>query len=186
MADADIVLLVLDNSEPLSDDDRQLLEEVPAGRRLIALNKSDLAHRLEEGAKARLAESQGAAGAQQEVVNGSGVAADASFFLHDAVSISALTGEGLDELREKIFQYLSGDSAAERDDLLVTDARQQQAIRTALNELEQARTLIIEGELEEIILLKLHAALTSLGDITGETLTDDILGQIFSTFCIGK
>jgi tRNA modification GTPase len=159
IADADIVLLIMDNSEPLSADDRQLLEEVPVERRIIALNKSDLAHKL-----ARQGEAE----------------------LREALPISAVTGEGLDELRERIFRYLSGDAAIERDDLLITDARQQQAVRAALSALEQARNLILEGELEEIILLKLHAALTSLGDITGETLTDDILEQIFSTFCIGK
>lgn len=159
IADADIVLLILDNSESLSDDDQQLLAELPVERRMIALNKSDLAHRLEENP------------------------GDA---LQDAVRLSALTGEGLEQLRENIFHQLSGDLSIERDDLLITDARQQQAVQQALEQAEQARDLIIEGELEEVILLKLHAALNALGDITGETLTDDILNQIFSTFCIGK
>jgi tRNA modification GTPase len=165
IADADIVLLVLDNSENLTQDDKQLLEEVPVERRIIALNKSDLARKLE---------TSGADG-QSQAQNFS-----------EAVSISAVTGAGLEQLRDKIFHYLSGDVATERDDLLITDARQQQAVRIALEQLEAARDLIVEGELEEIILLKLHTALTALGDITGETLTDDILGQIFSTFCIGK
>ena len=159
IADADIVLLVLNNSELLSDDDRRLLAEVPAERRIIALNKTDIGARLSE-------------------------TNDES--LRDAVSLSALTGTGLDDLRQRIFNHLSGDAAIERDDILVTDARQQQAIRAALAELTEARDLIVIGELEEIILLKLHAGLTALGQITGETLMDDILGQIFSTFCIGK
>jgi tRNA modification GTPase len=159
IADADIVLLVLDNSQALSEDDRCLLAEVPVERRIIALNKTDIGARLSETADESLSE---------------------------AVSISALTGNGLDALRQRIFTHLSGDAAIERDDLLVTDARQQQAIRAALAELTEARDLIVMGELEEIILLKLHAGLTALGQITGETLMDDILGQIFSTFCIGK
>ncbi len=159
IADADVVLLVLDNSESLNADDKQLLQELPVERRIVALNKSDLAQRLTEKADEAL---------------------------KDRVILSALTGAGLDELREKIFQQLSGDLSVERDDMLVTDARQQQAVRLALEQAEQARDLIIEGELEEIILLKLHAALNALGDITGETLTDDILNQIFSTFCVGK
>jgi tRNA modification GTPase len=171
IADADIVLLILDNSESLSDDDIKLFEEVPVEHSIIALNKSDLAHQLAEGVKDLSADAQASAMAQR---------------LAEAVSISALTGAGFDQLREKIFKSLSGDAATERDDLLITDARQQGAIGTALEQLAAARDLIIEGELEEIILLKLHTALTALGDITGETLTDDILGQIFSTFCIGK
>jgi tRNA modification GTPase len=171
IADADLVLLILDNSESLREDDKQLLEEVPVERCIIALNKSDLAHQLAEGANHMPADPQASAGADR---------------LAEAVSISALTGAGLQSLREQIFKYLSGDAAPERDDLLITDARQQQAIGTALEQLQTARRLMMEGELEEIILLKLHAALTALGDITGETLTDDILNQIFSTFCIGK
>ena len=66
------------------------------------------------------------------------------------------------------------------------DARQHAAVMQAIAHLNEARDLMIQRELEEIILLKLHGALQSLGEITGETLTDDILGQIFSTFCIGK
>jgi tRNA modification GTPase len=69
---------------------------------------------------------------------------------------------------------------------MITDARQHAALRRSLEQATEARDLIIQGELEEIILLKLHGALQSLGEITGETLTEEILGQIFSTFCVGK
>jgi tRNA modification GTPase len=171
IADADIVLLILDNSESLTEDDKRLLEEVPVERRIIALNKSDIACRLATFAVEMAAEVQPSTRTQE---------------IGQAVAISAVTGAGFEQLREMIFSYLSGDTASERDDLLITDARQQQAVRAALEQLLAARQLIIEGELEEIILLKLQTALTALGDITGETLTDDILGQIFSTFCIGK
>ncbi|HTF37673.1 MAG TPA: tRNA uridine-5-carboxymethylaminomethyl(34) synthesis GTPase MnmE, partial [Blastocatellia bacterium] len=74
----------------------------------------------------------------------------------------------------------------ERDDIMLTDARQHAAIQRAIELLNDARELVTLGELEEIILLRLHGALVALGEITGETLTEDILGQIFSTFCIGK
>jgi tRNA modification GTPase len=69
---------------------------------------------------------------------------------------------------------------------MITDARQHSALKRAIAELGGARELMLEGELEEVILIKLHGALVALGEITGETLTNDILGQIFSTFCIGK
>jgi tRNA modification GTPase len=69
---------------------------------------------------------------------------------------------------------------------MITDARQHAAVERAIEQLSSARDLMIQGELEEIILLRLHGALAALGEITGETLTDDILGQIFSTFCVGK
>ncbi|HWX40117.1 MAG TPA: tRNA uridine-5-carboxymethylaminomethyl(34) synthesis GTPase MnmE, partial [Blastocatellia bacterium] len=61
-----------------------------------------------------------------------------------------------------------------------------QAMVSAVDQLRDARTLMDAGELEEIVLLRLRGALAALGEITGETLNEDILGQIFSTFCIGK
>ena len=161
IADADISLLVLDASEPLTDDDIKLLNDVPDERRIIAFNKTDLLGSLKPGFLEP--------GEQTEVI-----------------SISALTGGGFDELTGRIFLRLAGDAAAERDDIMITDARQHAAVKNALEHLSSALNLMGEGELEEIILLKLGGALTALGEITGETLTDDILGQIFATFCVGK
>jgi tRNA modification GTPase len=69
---------------------------------------------------------------------------------------------------------------------MLTDARQHAAVRKSVEQLSDARELICKDELEEIVLLWLRGALVSLGEITGETLNEDILAQIFSTFCIGK
>jgi tRNA modification GTPase len=159
IADADISLVILDGSVPVSDEDLRLLDHVPEERRLLALNKSDLPRVLAPSA-----------------LDGRG----------EQINISALSGEGFDQLTERIFLRLSGDTGVERDDLMITDARQHAALRRAVDQAIEARDLMIQGELEEIILLKLHGTLASLGEITGETLTEDILGQIFSTFCIGK
>ena len=104
----------------------------------------------------------------------------------DAIHISALTGSGFDQLATAMLERLSGDAASERDDIMITDARQHTATRRTIEQLEDARGLIIQGEFEEVILLRLRGALSSLGEVTGETLTEDILNEIFSTFCIGK
>ena len=157
IADADISLLVLDASEPLNADDIALLNYLSQERRIVALNKTDLPIRLK-----------------------------ASSTPSETLRISALTGEGFDLLTETILARLAGDTASERDDIMLTDARQHAAVQGAIDQLREASELIRTGELEEIVLLRLRGALSSLGDITGETLTDDILGQIFSTFCIGK
>lgn len=167
IADADISLLVLDASSPFGREDLELLDSVPEARRIIALNKTDLPNLLDE----QIFDETGVHFAQWQ---------------DNVVSISALTGSGFDELTAKLFEQLAGDAAAERDDIMLTDARQHAAIRKAVELLDDARELMIQRELEEIILLRLHAALVALGEITGETLTEDILGQIFSTFCIGK
>ncbi|MFL6215212.1 MAG: tRNA uridine-5-carboxymethylaminomethyl(34) synthesis GTPase MnmE [Blastocatellia bacterium] len=161
IADADITLLVLDASEPLTEDDRQLLGDVPSARRLVAMNKTDLPMCIDSRALAEVVES-------------------------DVLTLSAVIGEGFEELIKAILARLSGDAALERDDIMITDARQHAAVTQAIAQIDKARDLMIERELEEIILLNLHSALQSIGEISGETLTDDILGQIFSTFCIGK
>ncbi len=161
IADADISLLVLDASEPLTDDDITLLNYVPEHRRIIVFNKIDLLGNLHPGFL------------------------EPTRFV-EVISISALTGEGFDKLIDTLFNRLSGEVAGERDGIMITDARQHQAILRAVSQLETAREMINQGELEEVVLLKLHGALFSLGEVTGETLTEEILGRIFSTFCIGK
>jgi tRNA modification GTPase len=158
IADADISLLILDGSEPLTDDDLGLLQHLSADRRLVAVNKTDLPRKLEA----------------DPTNNG------------ELICISALTGDGFELLTERIFHRLAGADATERDDIMLTDARQHQAIKRAIEDLREAGQMMRLRELEEIVLLKLRGALASLGEITGETLTEDILGQIFSTFCIGK
>lgn len=160
IADADISLLVLDASQPLTDDDLNLMKHLPPERRIIALNKTDLPATFDAAS----------------IPAGGG----------EVISISALTGDGFELLTGKVFERLSGDTSTERDDIMLTDARQHAAVRNAIEQLSDASEMMRSRELEEIVLLKLRAALSSLGEITGETLTDDILGQIFSTFCIGK
>jgi tRNA modification GTPase len=167
IADADISLLVFDASSRLQREDIQLLESVLEARRIIALNKIDLPNLLDE----QLYEETGMHLGEWQ---------------NNVVSISALTGCGFDDLTAKVFERLSGDASAERDDIMLTDARQHAAVQKAIEQLSEAREMMSRRELEEIILLRLHGALSALGEITGETLTEDILGQIFSTFCIGK
>lgn len=167
IADADISLLVLDASRPLERHNVELIDSVPESNRIIALNKIDLTNFLD-----------------QELHAQTGVHLDELY--ENVVCISALTGSGFEELTSKIFERLSGNAATERDDIMLTDARQHAAVQRAIEQLQDARELLILGELEEIILLRLHAALAACGELTGETLTEDILGQIFSTFCIGK
>jgi tRNA modification GTPase len=164
MAASAITLIVLDSSEPLSPDDLNLLDQIEAEARMVVLNKCDLPRKIDGGA-----------------LNVSGASG-----LADILNVSALTGDGFDTLTGSIFQRLAGSNAVERDDVMITDARQHQAIVSAVDQLRDARTLMAAGELEEIVLLRLRGALAALGEITGETLTEDILGQIFSTFCIGK
>ncbi len=160
IADADIVMVVLDGAEKFSQDDLTILGTVSVERRILAINKSDLPQRLDV-----------------QIESLSNV---------EWTRISALTGDGFDLLTDRIFKRLAGSDASERDDVMLTDVRQYTAVRTAIEQLAEAQEMIRKRELEEIVLLRLRGALSAIGEITGETLTEDILNQIFSTFCIGK
>jgi tRNA modification GTPase len=160
IADADMSLTVLDGSEPLTPDDHALLEAVSSEKRVLLVNKTDLPRKLDLDALSKDGDAP--------------------------VMASALTGEGFEQLTGALFQRLCGGHATERDDIMLTDARQHQAVERTLSRVSDARSLLTQREHEEIVLLRLREALDCLGEITGETLTEDILSQIFSSFCIGK
>ena len=103
----------------------------------------------------------------------------------NVVHLSALTGEGLDDLIAGILAPF-GDVDSEAVGLLITDSRHYDLLRRTQASLENSVELFSRSASEEIVLVGLHSALQFLGEITGETTTDDILAEIFSTFCIGK
>ena len=158
MSDADLVLVVLDGVEEIGPSDHELLSRTENARRLVVRNKSDLP--------------------------GFGAAASCVEELQ-AINVSARTGEGLATLRSAILATLSS-NGNEADSLLITNARHYDLLCSAQRELEAARAALHERHSEELVLVPLHNALRFLGQITGETTTEDILSEIFATFCIGK
>lgn len=103
----------------------------------------------------------------------------------DCINVSARTGEGLTTLRSAILASLHN-NGVEDGSLLITNARHYDLLCNTRRELETARSALREGHSEELVLAPLHNALRFLGQITGETTTEDILSEIFATFCIGK
>ncbi|HEX7334528.1 MAG TPA: tRNA uridine-5-carboxymethylaminomethyl(34) synthesis GTPase MnmE [Pyrinomonadaceae bacterium] len=101
------------------------------------------------------------------------------------INVSARTGEGLTALRSAILESLHN-NGVEDGSLLITNARHYDLLCSTQRELEAARSALREGHSEELVLAPLHNALRFLGQITGETTTEDILSEIFATFCIGK
>ncbi len=100
-------------------------------------------------------------------------------------AVSAKTGAGLADLRAAIIAPFANNDAT-HSGLLITDARHHDLLRRAHDELSSSAQLLEQRASEELILVGLHNALRYLGQITGETTTEDILTQIFTTFCIGK
>ena len=101
------------------------------------------------------------------------------------MDVSALSNTGLDELRAAIISAIGLHEATDAA-LLVTDARQHDLLERAVAEVQSSEELLNQGASEELILVGLHNALRFVGEITGETTSDQILGEIFATFCIGK
>ena len=223
LADAALVLVVLDATQPLNEEEHRLLAAVEGRPAIVALNKSDLlpavphspvseqaAGLLDAKPRSHLtrqaAEKLAALGRHESVSatvaaessrtsvtegNLSPCAseipvspANSSRVTLPVLSTSALTGEGISALRERILTLATGGAAAEPG--LLTNLRQHQAVSTALSALADASKANAGSIPHEMILLDLYRALWALDSLTGQTTPDDILSLIFSTFCIGK
>lgn len=106
--------------------------------------------------------------------------------VENAVAVSALTGEGIAELRRAIIDAIAPQGRIEQDGGFITSLRHEMLLKESRDALEQARSAVTHGIPHEMLLLDLYAALRPIDAITGATTADDILNRIFSTFCIGK
>lgn len=105
---------------------------------------------------------------------------------YDGIAVSALTGEGVEELRRRIGESIDAGGDIAQESGFITSLRHEQFLRECLEGLHHARAAVEQRIPHEMLLLDLYAALRPLDAITGATTADDILNRIFSTFCIGK
>ncbi|MFA5375320.1 MAG: tRNA uridine-5-carboxymethylaminomethyl(34) synthesis GTPase MnmE [Dehalococcoidia bacterium] len=154
---ADFILLVIDASIPLCNTDKEVIDLLAGKSVLIAANKSDLKKRV-----------------------------DLDNIPHEIVYISALTGEGINQLEGKMVEYVLGGKASSCDTLLVSNPRHKACLEQAIMHLDQALTSIDSQIPDDFVTIDLTSALDALGEITGETVNDELLEIIFSNFCIGK
>ena len=159
LADADLVLVVLDASQPASPEDEKLLGQTQNNPAILVLNKIDLA----------TAETPDPGGQSRPLIR-----------------VSALMGEGIAELRAEILRHIGGETGAQAESGFLTNVRHQGLVRDSLVALQVAAKAVNGKVPHEMLLLDLYNALRPLDAITGATTTDDILNLIFSTFCIGK
>ena len=158
LADADLVLVVLDSSQPVGEEDGQLLERVGQRPGILVENKADIT-------------------SSRFVVPGSQLR---------RVRTSAVTSEGIAELRAEILRQVGGERVGRGETGFLTNARHQGLVRDSLAALDAAVTAVGMGVPHEMLLLDLYNALRPLDEITGATSHDHILNLIFSRFCIGK
>jgi tRNA modification GTPase len=157
MAEADLVLLVLDATQPLEFEDEEIIEALADRPFLIVINKKDLF-------------------SARPLSNRSP---------RPTLETSALTGSGIPELRRAILSRLTKESPA-TETALLTNLRQQQAVSTTIHALLRAQDATTAAIPHEMILLDLYEALHALDTLTGTTTINDVLNLVFSKFCIGK
>ena len=159
LADADLVLVVFDASQNLVTEDNLLLRQVQGRPAIVVGNKCD----LESSSEWSMTSGQFA-----------------------SVQVSALTGQGIGELRTEILRHIGGETGAQAESGFLTNVRHQGLVQESLTALEAASNAVTGRIPHEMLLLDLYNALRPLDAITGATTTDDILNLIFSKFCIGK
>jgi tRNA modification GTPase len=157
MDDADLVMVVLDGTTDGGPEELKILSRTSGRQRIVVVNKCDLELFQRVNDCNR---SQG-------------------------IKVSAQTGAGFDDLRSAILEVLNSKDL-DSGGLLITNARHHDLLLHTQHELNSAISSLHDRRSEEIVLAPLHNALKFLGEITGETTTEDILSEIFSTFCIGK
>jgi tRNA modification GTPase len=159
LADADLVLVVFDASQNVAKEDNELLRQVQGRPAIVVGNKCDL----------------------ESSSQWSGTSGQ-----FPSVQVSALTGQGIGELRTEILRHIGGETGAQAECGFLTNVRHQGLVQESLVALEAASNAVTGRIPHEMLLLDLYNALRPLDAITGATTTDDILNLIFSKFCIGK
>jgi tRNA modification GTPase len=159
--EADLVLLVQDGESGAEEGDRRAWREVTGRPYVVVQNKSDLRRDW------RVAEEIGAGSL-------------------GCVRVSALTGEGMEELADLVASVVVPGGGPGRDRAMVTSLRQKACLEAALKRLRKARGALVEGLSEEFASYEVVRCLEAMGELTGETTPEDILNRIFSSFCIGK
>lgn len=160
---ADFIIMVLDGSSELDKNDIKVLKKGEVKNHIVVVNKTDLDRKLDEDALKK-------------------------YTTEDRiVYTSAKTLTGLEELKEKIYGLITNNqNLAESSELYLTDIRHKRALEKAKDHLKTFIETVNQGKQLEIMSIELRQTLDYLGEITGEVTTEDILGKIFSKFCIGK
>jgi len=161
--ESEFVLVVLDQSTELDALDRKILKTAAKKKHLVVVNKMDLEEKFERSKLRRILGEK------------------------KPVETSALAKEGIEQLRQVMFETLVGSPrVSDASELVLTNLRHKKSMEKACNQLRMFLELLERNEYPEILSIELRNSMNSLGEITGEVTTEDLLGRIFSRFCIGK
>lgn len=158
--EAELVLLLLDATVGITEEDKILIENVKSKNHLILVNKID------SGAKV----------SKENFVDE----------MDKVIEISVKNGEGLDLLEDKIEEKFNLKQIDTDNDVMITNARHQELIFKAEKGLKHALESVVAGIPVDMISIDIQEAVQNLGEITGETVSDEVISGIFSKFCLGK
>ena len=160
--DADLIIAIFDSSKDLTDEDKEILDIIKNKTAIVVLNKMDLLNKIDEN--------------MAEIKN----------VTKYIVKMSTLEQKGIDDLYKSIGNLFSMEEISLDNTIVITNIRHKNLISKALNSCREAKKSMELGMPLDIIAIFLKEILENLGEITGETVTDDIIDEIFSKFCLGK
>ena len=153
---ADLNILILNNNEPLTNEDKELLELIKTKPSIIFINKNDLETKLD----------------LEQMPN--------------VVQGNTLSLEGIKDLKQKIIEYFNLEKIEVKDATYLTSARQNALIKNTISYIDQALEDIENEVPVDMIEINIRAAWDTLGEIIGATYKDELLDELFSNFCLGK
>ena len=159
---ADLVVFIADASEPLTEEDGDILARLEDRRSLVLLNKTDL----------------GNAVTPRDITNISPNS--------DIIKTSLISGSGITEIEDRIESLVYGGQLAQKDSVMVSNVRHEELLRKAGQSIDDATVITETGEPLDIIEIDIREAYDSLGEIIGETVSDEVIDEVFSRFCLGK
>lgn len=162
MEKADLILAVIDGSSPLDEEDKEILHSLVGKKAIVILNKYDLTPEVKA----------------EDIWEIAGYV--------PVVSLSARYGSGMDELREELWKITEKQDTDAGRILFLTNLRHVELVRKALDNILRARASVREGLQADFIVIDLTEAWKTMGEITGDTMDDELIHSIFSRFCVGK
>jgi tRNA modification GTPase len=158
--EADLIIFMMDLSRKLDDEDKEIMDYIRDKKYIVLLNKSDLENKV----------------VKEELIN---------LNLKYIIESSAKTGKGLDELKDSIKElFFKGE--VKNQDIIITNARHKEALIRAKESLSSALDTLNNTLAIDLSSIDIRNAWSKLGEITGDTLEEDIIDKIFSEFCLGK
>jgi tRNA modification GTPase len=160
--EADLTIAIIDGSKEIDQNDIEILDLIKDKKSIILLNKSDLKSKISP--------------TDIRITNVS----------KNVIKISALNNEGIDKLYEKIVEMFNLNEINLDNEIMITNIRHKELICKAIENIKKARESLREGMPIDIVTIFIKDILEDLGEITGEEVTEDIINEIFSRFCLGK